>query len=249
MTQSPRNYFLFLLTFVWFGLPISWAQSHSEPVVYLIPGTGGDYRLYDQLEVHGYDTVRLAWLEPEPHYQMADMAAAMAQQIDTTRPVVLVGVSLGGMVASEMAELIPVDGLILISSAKTSQELPFRYRFQKAIPLYRLIPGSVMRDATPLARFFVEPQSFPYRKTFDAMVAEKSDNFMKQSIRMICQWEKGSEPKVPFLQLHGTRDHTLPYRKIAAPTPIPKGSHMMVYVRGEEVGQAMQLWLDQQYSR
>ncbi|HAA15697.1 MAG TPA: hypothetical protein DCE41_29910 [Cytophagales bacterium] len=247
MTQSPHLIHFLLLWVVCFGHTKVQGQTTSKPTVYLIPGTGGDYRLYDQFVLEGYDTVRLPWLEPKADDQMADLARAMAQQVDTTQPVILVGVSLGGMVATEMAEFIPVEGLVLISSAKTSEELPFQYRFQRAVPLYRLFSGRFLRNVTPLARFFVEPSSFPHRKIFNSMVSQKTDNFMKQSIRMICQWEKETEPSTPYLHLHGTRDHTLPYRRIGKPTPIKKGSHMMVYGRGQEVGQAVQKWLDWRY--
>ena len=221
----------------------AWAQ--TSPTVYLIPGTGGDHRLYDNLALQGYDTVRVHWVEPAPEDQMADLAQRLLPQIDTTQPHVLVGVSLGGMVATELATLTHPEAVILISSAKTREELPIRYRFQRQVPLYRWVGGQFLKDATPLGRFLFEPSSYPHRAVFNAMIDDKTPHFMEEGVRIICEWQRTEPPAVPTLHLHGSRDHTLPYRTIGEAQPIAKGSHMMVYTQGATVGATITNWLNQ----
>ena len=74
---------------------------------------------------------------------MAEFAARMAEGIDTTRPVILVGVSLGGMVSAEISRIIPVEAIVFISSAKRRQELPFKYQILRLLPFHRLFGGNV----------------------------------------------------------------------------------------------------------
>jgi surfactin synthase thioesterase subunit len=69
---------------------------------------------------------------------MYSYAKKLSHQIDTTQPFILIGVSLGGMLATEMTDFIQPEKTIIISSAKNKYELPHRYRFQNIVPIYYL---------------------------------------------------------------------------------------------------------------
>jgi esterase/lipase len=57
---------------------------------------------------------------------------------------VLIGTSLGGMLASEMSEILNPDHVILLASAKNKDELPFKYTFQRYFPVYKLVGGRAL---------------------------------------------------------------------------------------------------------
>lgn len=51
---------------------------------------------------------------------------------------------------------------------------------------------------------------------------------------MIINWDrKTSSDKI--VHIHGTKDHTLPYRKVKSDYTISKGSHMMTLTKGKEI--------------
>src|SRR3989442_4959241 len=96
--------------------------------VYLIPGMGANFKMFDQLKALDYDCIVLNWIAPRPAESMADYAERLADQIDTTTPFSLIGVSFGGMIAVELAHIIKPQKVILISSAKGQTEIPWYFR-------------------------------------------------------------------------------------------------------------------------
>ena len=235
MFLIPKN-----LSFPWgIGLlVVFWGNVllSQNTTVYCLPGQGADCRLFDSLSLGpAYKIVCLEYGTPEKGFEMADFAHALAVQIDTTAPFVLLGVSLGGMICCEMTEFLHAEKTIIISSASTSQTLPFRYRFQKIIPLYRIVPGWLVLIGAKCLQPIVEPDRNKHKAVFKSMLGQKSPLYMKRTVRMIMRWERHSNSHKIY-HIHGTNDHTLPYRKVRKPDyTVSGGSHMMTLTRGAEV--------------
>ena len=117
--------------------------------LYLFPGTGADFRLFKNLKVpSGYDTVHIPLPVPEKKETLTTYALRFVSQIDTTVPFVLLGVSLGGMICTELSDTLNPVRTILISSAKATTELPGRYTFQKKIRINRIVPKRMTKLGT-----------------------------------------------------------------------------------------------------
>lgn len=211
-------------------------KAQNEIDVYLFPGQGSDRRIFDS--IHFDPACRLKFIEytcPEKNQSMRDFALSLVSRIDTTKPFVLMGVSLGGMICVELAEVIKPLKVILISSAKNRNELPFRYRFQHIIPLYRLVPARMMLWGAQWMQPLVEPDRNKNKATFVAMLKAKEALYMKRTVAMIIHWDR-RENAANLVQLHGSKDHTIPLRNVQNPRYIiAGGSHMMTLTRASEI--------------
>jgi len=203
--------------------------------VYLIPCQGFDYRVFNNLKLtSNFDTVNIHFVVPGKNCELKEYAQLLAQQIDTTEKFSLIGVSFGGMVCSEMCEFLKPEKVILISSAKERKEIPAGYKMFKYFPINRLIPGCLYKAAGQILRPIFEPDEKLANGLFKDMLHDSNNQFMKQSTKMIINWNKKSFSN-KITHIHGTNDNTLPYRKIKADYTISKGSHMMVFTRSEEI--------------
>lgn len=209
------------------------AQRH---VVYLLSGQGSDARIFDEIkwDSSALDVRYLPYPIPERGEQMPAYAQRMAQGIDTSKVFSLVGVSLGGMIATEINTFLQPEKVIVISSAKCRAELPLRYRIQRFLPLYALVPKALIKVGAQVAQPLVEPDRKHYKDTFKAMLKAKDKRFLKRSIRMIVNWQK-EECEDEVIHLHGDNDHTLPIRRVQADHIIKNGSHMMTLTRGSDL--------------
>lgn len=168
---------------------------------------------------------------------MKEFAKILSTEIDTTEPFILIGASFGGMLAVEISEILSPEKTIIISSAKNRKELPFRYKFQRVIPLYEIFPPGVLKWGAKRMQPIVEPDRNKNKETFKSMLDRKEPKYMKRTIRMLCKWDR-KENSTTIIHIHGTKDHTLPYRKIENPDyTIEEGSHMMTLTRGEDISQ------------
>lgn len=95
--------------------------------IYFLSGLGADESVFKALHLPGVERVYLNWIEPLPKESMEAYAQRMANRIAEPNPIII-GLSFGGMMAMEIAKLITVKQLILVSSAKTAKELPPYFR-------------------------------------------------------------------------------------------------------------------------
>jgi len=92
--------------------------------IYLIHGQGSDARIFSKLKLNqSFDTICLLLPMPEKGEHLENYAKKLIPKIDTTAPFILIGVSLGGMVAAELNDLLHPMQTIIISSAKKRDEL------------------------------------------------------------------------------------------------------------------------------
>ncbi len=148
--------FIFIVISNFFGVQIK--AQNNNPIVYLIPGQGADSRLFKNLKIDNrFDVENIEYFTPEKGWDMKDFAEALSTKIDTNRTFYIIGVSLGGMLATEMGDFLNPEKIIIVSSAKSFNEFPGRYRFQKKIPVYKIVPAGVVKFGAQVLQPLVEP--------------------------------------------------------------------------------------------
>lgn len=223
-----------LFAFLFFCLFLQ-ADTLKQPTIYLIPGQGADDRLFEKLTLEeGYEVRHIKYELPGADMTLAEYAQQLAQQIDTCSPFILIGASLGGMLATEMREFLQAEKVIIIASAKSNQELPGRYRFQKKLPLYRLFPAKISKWGALILQPIFEPDRNKEKDTFVQMLKDKDPRFLQRTIRMIIQWERTTYDQ-GIIHIHGEKDHTIPIKNVDYDYLIENGSHVMTLTRAAEL--------------
>ena len=226
-----RLYFTLLSMFM-----LSFAKAQQKPTIYFFPGQGSDKRIFDSLSIDSsFNKVFIEYGIPAKNTSLQQFAKQLSVQIDTTQEFILIGVSLGGMICCELNEQLHPKKVIIISSAKNRNELPFRYKFQRILPLYKIFPPRMLHAGAKLLQPIVEPDRNKNKKVFKSMLYSKNPTYIKRTINMIITWNRKSNTKKNY-QVHGTKDHTLPIRKIKVPDYIVyQGSHMMTLTLHKEI--------------
>jgi pimeloyl-ACP methyl ester carboxylesterase len=203
--------------------------------IYLIPGMGADTRIYNNIDLKDTDDVTcIDWIEPHPTDTLATYAQKLVYQYYIQPDSIIVGNSLGGMLAIEIAKFIPVKKVVLISSIRTIDEAPAYFSFFRALPLYRLIPGKWL---TSLG-FMIKPAFGDMPKEeewlFMDMLKNTSPAFLKWSMDAVLAWDNRIIPPNVF-QVIGDKDRAFPYRKQKEAEVIKGGTHIMIFDKAREV--------------
>ncbi len=221
-----------LFVFSLFLPSISSAQINA----YYFAGLGSDYRIFQSLDIDSTLCVKyIDYPIPSEDETMQSYAKKLCTQIDTTKPYVLIGTSIGGMLAVELTDILSPERTFIIASAKTRQELPLQYRFQRVIPIHKIVTDAMIRNATRFLQPIVEPDSRDSLELYRDMLDQKDTNFMKRAVEMILLWDRSDYHK-SIIHIHGTKDHTIPFRNVNASYLIEDGSHMMTLTRSYEIG-------------
>ncbi len=181
------------------------------PILVLIPGLGTDQRLFEPQRVISARVEALGWIEPEAGEPLDRYAARLAATIDPGEaPLYLGGVSLGGMIALEMARHLPVRGVFVIGGARTGQDLPAWLRGMRH-PLSILQPWAVeaaVRVISPRVKFG-DALSSDQADLLRTMLREMPGKTLKWQCLAASRWELGDPPDVPIHTIHGREDPVL----------------------------------------
>lgn len=216
------------------------AFGRDVTTVYLFPGEGSDERIFSKFQFDSnYRVVHVVLPTPEQGTTLPQYAQIVGEQVDTSGKYIFIGVSLGGMICVELADCMKPEKIIIISSAKSRNELPHRYRFQRIVPLNKIVPKSWVKSGARILQPIVEPDRKLYAETFNSMLAGKSADYYKRTVDMILNWNRKTADE-SIVHIHGTNDHTLPIRNMKVDYEIEGGSHMMTLTRGEEIDKLVQ---------
>jgi pimeloyl-ACP methyl ester carboxylesterase len=201
--------------------------------VYFISGLGADKRSFSFLDLSFCNPVFIDWIEPLPNESLPAYALRLRKQITGEHPVI-VGVSFGGMLVTEMAKADATIRAIIISSNKSDREFPAFYRAGKYLPLYKWVSPVILKKTALLRSYFFGPKGEKQKEVFRKILNESNTRFTKWAIHSILHWKNKDIP-ANLIHIHGTADQLLPFRKVTADYIIEKGTHLMIMNEHKEI--------------
>lgn len=219
---------------------LSVCNNYCKTIIYALPGQGSDKRIFDSLKINdNYQLKVIEYGAPESDMKLKDFALTISKQIDTSKPFILLGVSLGGMICVELSEIIHPLKTVIISSAKNANELPRKYSIQKQFPLYKVFPSSWIKNGALFLQPIVEPDRNKYKTTFKSMLNNKDKVYMKRTVELIVNWDRTNNSNKIY-HIHGNNDHTIPIKNIKNVDIVISGaSHMMTLTQANEISMAL----------
>jgi pimeloyl-ACP methyl ester carboxylesterase len=203
--------------------------------IYLISGLGADQRAFRKLRFPDtLEVIHLDWIPARRQESLVEYAARLAEKIDTKHPFYLLGLSFGGMLATEIAKKLKPVHTFLISSTPTFKELPWYYRLAGQLNLEKLVPLSLLKKANSIGLKLLGARSPEERKLLQQLVIDSDPVFMKWALTAILKWRNLERP--PNLShLHGNNDLILPMKYTRPEVIIQHAGHFMVYANAKEI--------------
>lgn len=201
--------------------------------VYLIPGLAADSRVFRHIRLpEGFEAHCLDWLRPEPDETLPQYALRMAGQIDTSEPFVLAGLSFGGMLATEIARAFNPHKTILIASIPHPSHLPGYYRWAWRAGVQRVVTPNILKNGVLIKRLLTA-EAEDDKAIIRQMARDMDPYFIRWALKAIISWEGGELPGL--IHIHGTSDLILPHRYTRPSHIVPRGGHLMIFNRADEI--------------
>lgn len=201
--------------------------------VYFISGLGADRRVFSFLDLSFCEPIYVDWIDPMKKESLQSYALRLRKEIPES-DAVIVGISFGGMLATEMAKADPNVKVIIIASNKTANEFPKYIKAAKYFPIYKWLPGSILKNSAYLLKRVISRNGKEQKKVLLAIIRETDMHFAKWSFTAILNWDNKEVPK-NLIHMHGTADRLLPHRLVKADHLIKGGNHVMPMDSHEEV--------------
>ncbi len=217
--------------------------------IYLISGLGADQRAFGKLSFPAdFELVHLDWIPELPKESLPEYAKRLSQKIDTSAPFYLIGLSFGGMLATEIAKNVKPRYTFLISSVTDYRELPWYYQLAGRLSLQKMLPVYLLKRTNILLLRMLGAKTEEEKKILRALVTDSDPNFMKWAMDAILHWRNTEQPS-NLVHFHGTADHILPLRYVTYHKPdvqIKNAGHFMVFGNAAELSSLIIPYLNDQ---
>jgi pimeloyl-ACP methyl ester carboxylesterase len=207
---------------------------NSLQPIYCIAGLAADFRIFENLSIPNAILYPIRWEEPLLNESLPEYAKRLSVQI-LHEDAILLGVSFGGMIATEISKHMPIKQTIIISSCKSNSELPYYLRLAGMLSLHKVVPYWAVTRSSTLNRFLFDTRSEREELLLKQLMLKHSNPiWLKRFVNMILKW-KDSEMPTGIFHIHGQSDRLLRPGKIKADVWLSDGGHFMIWNKAAEI--------------
>lgn len=206
----------------------------------MISGLGADKRFFKNIVLpQAFDKITVDVLVPLRSDTIPDYAKNLIDKYGISVGDVVMGDSLGGMIAVEIAKLIKLSKVILTSTIKTDSEAPLYFKILRKLPVYRMTPGKLVTRLAAVVKPVLDKVNAVDANVLRSMLQNSSPEFLKWGAQAALNWKNDIIPDNLY-HIIGDKDLVFPYQNIKEPTAIIKGgTHIMVFDKANEINQLL----------
>ena len=204
---------------------------------YCLTGIGANEEVFHNLNLE-FDYAPIVWSPTSNQESLKDYAKNLCVQVDTSEKFVLIGVSYGGMLATEMNKFITPEKTILISSVANRKELPGILKFLGKTGIINVIPAFFFTVPPFLLFWLFGVNHEEGKKIIRKIVGGIDKRFTKMSIKKILNWDNKDIPE-NIIRIHGDSDRLIPVPKAVDYIKVKNGRHFMIGDRSVEVSKLL----------
>ena len=201
--------------------------------IYLMPGMAASGLIFEHIRLPSekFELHVLEWKTPQKGYNIAQYANEMCKLIKHENPV-LIGVSFGGLLVQEMAKIIPVLKVIVVSSIKQKSELPKRMLFARYTSIHKLLPTGLINNVELLAKYAFGETVVKRLELYEKYLSIRDKSYIDWCIHEMVNWQQVvSDDKVVHIQ--GEKDSVFPVKNIRNCIIVKNGTHTMIIHRAK----------------
>jgi pimeloyl-ACP methyl ester carboxylesterase len=236
----------------------------TRPTLLFIPGLRADHRLFKYQTAAFPNSHFTDLIDPLPKESLEHYAIRFAEVIRAelnTRPpapIVVCGLSFGGMIAPYVARELGASGCILLAAVRPHDQFPYRYYLDWLVmslcpPLRPLrlfltrLGARFMLRFPRLWKWFLHPRAV---RTYAEMPLSRLAGLS----RMMFDWAyrhrlpKESRATIfdkPTLHIHGTNDWLLPIRRLNPDIIIDGGGHLLTITHPTKINEEITHFIEE----
>lgn len=211
--------------------------------IYFLSGLGADESAFKYLTYPaGVKAVFIDWLVPGKNETMQEYAKRISEKIDSSSPFILVGLSFGGMLATEVLSFVKPQKTILISSAARRQELPVYYKLAGTLRLNKLLPKKNIHKSNIFTNWLFSISASTDKFLLEEILTASNPDFSKWAINEIVNWKRKTSPE-NIIRIHGNKDRVLPIINFTPGYLLKGGGHFMIVNRASEISKILEFEL------
>ena len=198
--------------------------------IYGISGLGADKRVFKFLTLD-FEFISIDWITPNKNEPLKSYSKRLCEVIDTEKDFCIIGVSFGGLIATEISQILKPKMTFLISSAQTNRELRSIFKWFGKTNLIKVIPTSLFDPPRFIAKYLFEAKN---SKLLYSILDDTDLSFAKWAVNELINWKNTVEIE-NVLKINGTSDKLIPPKGNTKMELINGGTHFMIVDNADEI--------------
>lgn len=214
------------------------ASPKDKTIIYFMPGMAANSLIFENLDFNKdfFECHYLEWIEPLRKESLEAYCQRLTHNIHHPNPV-LIGVSFGGIIVQEIAKLIPVEQVVIISSVKDPSEFPWRMKFARSYKAYYLFPTRYINFIERISKKIVSSKKIIHRiDMYQKYLTVRSNNYLKWALKNTIEW-RNEHPIKNILHIHGSKDHIFPVNRIKNAIVLKNATHILVLLQAKWINE------------
>jgi hypothetical protein len=192
-------------------------------------------------------TIRfIYWIEPIPEESLYNYSVRLSEQIEKNEEYILIGMSLGGMVAIELNKFLFPIKTIIISSVSTYREYPFLIRLIRKLKINKITPTFLLKTPSPVAYWFFSAKTPREKFLIKSFMKNVTENYLRWSVNEVVNWKNDFRPD-NLIHIHGTADRIFLFKDTFATIRILNGGHLMIHNKAEEISNLLSKFIERDF--
>lgn len=212
--------------------------------IYFMPGLAASSKIFEHIKVTDDRFVlhHLEWIEPDDENEALSHYAAKYVSMITHKLPVLIGVSFGGILVQEIARLIEVRKIIIISSLKNEDELPKRLKYLRKSKIYKLLPSKRLANIDDFSKYSFHPHLKKKGELYNKYMSIRNEKYLNWAVSNMLHWKNNSIGQ-HVIHIHGTKDEIFPIKHVKNCIPVEGGTHAMIIVKAKKISAILETQL------
>ena len=197
--------------------------------IYAVSGLGADERVFKFLKLD-HELIPIKWIVPLSYFEpISSYAHRLSVQIDSSDQFMLLGVSFGGLIVSELSKSLKPAHTILISSTDTKHGIRPIFRLFKGVLPF--LPRFILKPPKVLANWIFGAKN---KQLLTEILHDTDLHFSKWAIIQLASWDNIS-PLIHCTKISGDHDKLIAAENDMNTILIKNGAHFMVVDKANEI--------------
>jgi len=206
--------------------------------VYLMPGMAASSKIFEYIRLPEFYLIHnLDWITPNVNETLELYAKRICKKINKPDPI-LIGVSFGGILIQEISKHLNYKKIIIISSIKTSSELPLSMRMARKTNIHKILPFQWIKNLDKLALFTFGNGIKNKIKLYQKYLSFKDPNYLKWAMNCIVNWDQKEIIK-GLIHIHGKEDNVFPIKNISGSVHLLEGNHAIIITKANQISKLL----------
>lgn len=203
--------------------------------IFFFSGLGANELAFSKIGDLDYPKIMVGWIKNHKNESLNSYAKRLIEIYKIKSSDYLAGLSFGGLIAQEIANILGNSSVILISSFRDKSDLKFVFKFALNLRIHQIFPMIKIPIIEEIIANILNSGSADSKKVLKEMIKTTDYRLMNWSINKIAESKFDPNSNITLFNILGNKDRILSRWSNPNSFIIDGGSHFMVYDKADEL--------------